>query len=66
MEVKQIQAIQPNYKSTMPLELIETPDLFQQKKTIDQILEEEDTINMEEYQFKSPQIEALYKKFKSN
>ena len=66
MEVKQIQQVQPDYKPTMPSELIETQDLFTDKKTVDQILAEENSLtDIEEYEFKNPQIAALYKKYKT-
>ena len=65
MEIKQIQAIQPDYKSSIPSELIETTSLFEPQQTIDQILEEEERerINLDEYEFKSPQLVALYQKY---
>ena len=63
MEVKQIQAIQPDYKPIMPSELIETQDLFKQEKSVDQILEEED-FDINNYVFQSPQLAELYRKFK--
>lgn len=66
MEVKQIQQIQPDYKPTMPSELIETQDLFTDKKTVDQILAEENNLtDIEEYEFKNPQIAAMYEKYKT-
>lgn len=66
MEVKQIQQIQPDYKPTMPSELIETQDLFTDKKTVDQILAEENSLtDIEEYEFKNPQIAAMYEKYKT-
>ena len=66
MEVKQIQQIQPDYKPTMPSELIETQDLFTDKKTVDQILAEENSLtDIKEYEFKSPQIAAMYEKYKT-
>lgn len=65
MEIKQIQAIQPDYKSTLPSELIETQDLFKQEKTVDQILEEENKdIDMDTYVFQSPQLAEMYRKFR--
>lgn len=67
MEIKQIQAVQPDYKSTLPSELIETQNLFKQEKSIDEILEEENSqINLSTYVFKDPRIESLYLKFKKN
>ena len=63
MEIKQIQQVQPDYKSTLPSELVETPDLFTQQKTVDQILEEE-KIDMDEYVFQNPQLAEMYRKFK--
>ena len=63
MEVKQIQQVQPDYKSTMPSELVETPDLFTKQKTIDQILEEE-KVDIDEYVFQNPQLAEMYRKFK--
>lgn len=66
MEVKQIQQVQPDYKPTMPSELIETQDLFTDKKTVDQILAEENSFtDIEEYEFKNPQIAAMYEKYKT-
>lgn len=63
MEVKQIQAVQPDYKSSMPAELVETQDLFKQEKSVDQILEEEN-FDMDNYVFQNPQLAMMYEKFK--
>ena len=65
MEVKQIQAVQPDYKSSMPSELVETTDLFEITKTVDQILEEDrEHIDMDTYEFKNPRLAAMFEQFK--
>ena len=65
MEVKQIQAVQPDYKSSMPSELVETTDLFETTKTVDQILEEDrEHIDMDTYEFKNPRLAAMFEQFK--
>ena len=58
MEVKQIRAVQPDYKSHMPSELIETQNLFEQEK------KEENPVDIKEYKFSSPLIEMQYQRWK--